>query len=200
VLNKKIWPWSLLYFRLLAGPVIIYFSLEINHPHIIILIMIWAGLISDIFDGIIARHLGVATRFLRIMDGWVDIVFWLCSAISLFILYPLLWQENKILLVIFFIQEPVSDIINLIKFKKQGCAHNWTSKLFGLFLLTAFSVILCGGSFIFFKVSLLMGLISQWDRMVISYLLPAAECDIPSFYHAWLRKNGKTFKRYKMLN
>lgn len=199
-LSKKIWPWSLVYFRLIAGPITIIFSSKLNYPQLFILILMWAGLISDIFDGIIARHFGVATRLLRIMDAWVDIVFWLCIAISIFILHPFIWQQNKFLLLAFFIQEPISDIINLVKFKKQGCAHNWTSKLFGLFLLASFTIILLNGSFHFFRIALVIGLLSQWDRIIISSLLPQAECDIPSSYHAWLRRKGKTFKRYKLLN
>lgn len=198
--SKKILPWSLVYYRLLAGPVAIYCALQLEKPQLYILLLVWTGLISDIFDGIIARHYGVATRTLRIADAWVDIVFWLSCAGSLFILQPTLWKDNLVLLIIFFAQEPISDIINLVKFRKQGCAHNWISKLFGLFLLTSFTIILLGGPAWFFKVTLILGVVSQWDRIVISSLLPAAECDIPSFYHAWLRKNGKTFKRYKMLN
>lgn len=198
--STKILPWSLVYFRALAGPAAIYLALTINQPRLFILALVWAGLISDIFDGIIARHYGVATRMLRIADAWIDILFWLSCTVSLFFLEPTLWRNNLLWLFIFFIQEPVSDIINLIRFKKQGCAHNWISKFFGLCLLSSFTIILLDGPLYFFTISLVIGIISQWDRIIISSLLPAAECDIPSFYHAWLRKNGKTFKRYKMLN
>jgi hypothetical protein len=51
-----------------------------------------------------------------------------------------------------------------------------------------------------FRVCIAIGLLSQLDRIIISALLPASECDIPSFYHAWLRKKGRTFKRYKLFN
>jgi len=200
VVDKKFWPWFLVYFRLVAGTIAILCSVKISQPQLYILILMWLGLLSDIFDGIIARHYGVATRQLRIADAWIDIVFWLSVAVSIFILFPDIWKQNKIILITFFIQEPASDLINLVKFKKQGCAHNWLSKLFGLFLLISFTIILLNGSSYSFTIALIVGFISQWDRIIISSLLTQAECDIPSSYHAWLRRKGKTFKRYKMLN
>jgi hypothetical protein len=48
--------------------------------------------------------------------------------------------------------------------------------------------------------TLITGLLSQLDRIIISSLLPKPECDIPSAYHAYLRRQGKTFKRYKLFN
>jgi len=40
------------------------------------------GLLSDIFDGIIARRLGVATPSLRRLDSQTDAAFWLAVLAS----------------------------------------------------------------------------------------------------------------------
>jgi CDP-diacylglycerol--glycerol-3-phosphate 3-phosphatidyltransferase len=100
-----------------------------------------------------------------------------------------------------FVLEPVSDLINYFKFEKSGCAHNWLSKLWGILLVITFSFLFAGEEPLqLFRICLLLGIISQIDRILISSLLPKPECDIPSCYHAYLRKKGKTFKRYKLFN
>lgn len=56
----------LMIFRLLLGPVIIYLAYKIEETNkLYIVILMYLGILSDIFDGIIARKLGVATEKLR---------------------------------------------------------------------------------------------------------------------------------------
>lgn len=52
---------------------------------------LWAGLISDIFDGIIARYLDVADDRLRKWDAQVDVFFWLAAG-------AFAWMPNGLLL------------------------------------------------------------------------------------------------------
>ena len=198
---KKAIPWSLVIFRLLLAPVMIAWTLQTHQSGWFLVTCLWAGMISDIFDGIIARNLGVASNSLRKWDANVDIVFWLAAGVSIWLLNGRLIQDHLYFIIVLFILEPVSDLINFFKFRKSGCAHNWLSKLWGLNLLITFTILLAGFEpVVLFRICLVNGLISQIDRIIISSLLPKPECDIPSAYHAWLRRKGKAFKRYKLLN
>lgn len=198
---KKAIPFSLVIFRLLLAPVMIGWTLQTHQSGWFLVTCLWAGMISDIFDGIIARHLGVATNSLRKWDANVDIVFWLAAGVSIWLLNGRLIQHHLYFIIVLFILEPVSDLINFFKFRKSGCAHNWLSKLWGLNLLITFTILLAGYEpVVLFRICLINGLISQIDRIIISSLLPKPECDIPSCYHAWLRRKGRAFKRYKLLN
>lgn len=198
---KKAIPFSLVMFRLLLAPVMIIWTLQTHQSGWFLVTCLWAGMISDIFDGIIARNLGVATNSLRKWDANVDIVFWLAAGVSIWLLNGRLIQDHLYFIIVLFILEPVSDLINFFKFRKSGCAHNWLSKLWGLNLLVTFTILLAGFEpVVLFRICLVNGLISQIDRIIISSLLPKPECDIPSAYHAWLRRKGRAFKRYKLLN
>jgi phosphatidylglycerophosphate synthase len=198
---KKAIPWSLVIFRLLLAPVMIVWTLQTNQSGWFLVTCLWAGMISDIFDGIIARNLGVASNSLRKWDANVDIVFWLAAGVSIWLLNGRLIQDHLYFIIVLFLLEPVSDLINFVKFRKSGCAHNWLSKLWGLNLLITFTILLAGFEpVVLFRICLVNGLISQIDRIIISSLLPKPECDIPSCYHAWLRRKGRPFKRYKLLN
>ncbi|OQP44490.1 hypothetical protein A4H97_08930 [Niastella yeongjuensis] len=198
---KKAIPWSLVIFRLLLAPVMITWTLQTHQSGWFLVACLWAAMISDIFDGIIARNLGVASNSLRKWDANVDIVFWLAAGVSIWLLNGKLIQDHLYFIIVLFILEPVSDLINFVKFRKSGCAHNWLSKLWGINLLITFTILLAGYEpVVLFRICLINGLISQIDRIIISSLLPKPECDIPSCYHAWLRRKGKPFKRFKLLN
>lgn len=194
-------PKTLLYFRLFLGPVMIYWTYTTHKAGIVLLVSLWLGLLSDIFDGIIARKLGIATEWLRKADAWFDIVFWLCAGYCIYLIRPELFHEYKYGIIALFCFEPISDLIYLFRFRAGGCAHNWASKLWGLILLATFSIILAGGNpGVLFIIAIVGGLVSQIDRILIASILPKPECDIPSFYQANLRRQGKSFKRYKMFN
>jgi phosphatidylglycerophosphate synthase len=197
----KTLPWLLIGFRFLCGPIICLLVMQGYQWTGLYVALLWAGLISDIFDGIVARQVGVSSRWLRIADSKVDVFFWVTSVVGLYLYTDGLFESSKWFLLAFAIQEPMPDLILYTRFRKQGCAHNWASKHFGLWLLASFTtVFLTGGPFWLFNLTLFFGLVSQWDRIIISLLLPAAECDIPSFWHALQRKNGVDFKRYKLFN
>ncbi|MBO9204444.1 MULTISPECIES: CDP-alcohol phosphatidyltransferase family protein [Niastella] len=66
---KKAIPFSLVIFRLLLAPVMIVWTLQTNQSGWFLVTCLWAGMISDIFDGIIARNLGVANNSLRKWDA-----------------------------------------------------------------------------------------------------------------------------------
>jgi CDP-diacylglycerol--glycerol-3-phosphate 3-phosphatidyltransferase len=194
-------PFSLVIFRLLLAPVMIVWTCQTHKSGWFLLTCLWTGMISDIFDGIIARKLDIADDRLRKWDAQVDVFFWLAAGVCIWILNGQLLREHLCWIIGLFVLEPVSDLINFFKFGKSGCAHNWLSKLWGIILVITFSFLLTGEEpVVLFRICLLLGIISQIDRIIISSLLPKPECDIPSCYHAYLRKKGKTFKRYKLFN
>ena len=198
---KNYIPVSLIIFRLLLAPVMIIWTLQTHQSGWFMVACLWAGMLSDIFDGIIARKFGAATDNLRKWDANTDTVFWLAAGICTWMLNGQLLKDHIYFIIALFVLEPVSDLINFIKFRKSACAHNWLSKLWGIILLISFTLLLAGEQPVYlFRACLAVGLLSQIDRIIISSLLPGPECDIPSCYHAWLRRKGRTFKRYKLFN
>jgi phosphatidylglycerophosphate synthase len=198
------WNWlpkALIYFRLCLVPVMLLWAYYIHHTGWFLVVCLWLGLLSDIFDGIIARKLGVATDWLRKADGWVDLIFWIVAGWCIWLFNHDLIIKYLPFIILLFCLEPISDLINYVKFRRSGCAHNWLSKFLGIMLLITFSILFAGYHpetlFIF---CLILTAISQIDRIIISSLLPNPECDIPTFYHAYLRRKGRSFKRYKLFN
>ncbi|MCI4443017.1 MAG: CDP-alcohol phosphatidyltransferase family protein [Lentimicrobium sp.] len=66
-------PLTLIYSRLAIGIAIIFLSaLKIENYKLIAIILFTIGLLTDIFDGIIARRLNISTQKLRRLDSTID--------------------------------------------------------------------------------------------------------------------------------
>lgn len=199
---KKNIPYLLILFRLLLGPVMIlltYLNGESYRLQLVILMIL--GLLSDIFDGIIARNVGVSSEKLRRMDSQTDLVFWLCVGWCAWLLNPEIIASNKYAIMLVFGMELLTYVFSIIKFGKETCTHALLSKLWGLSLLSAFvSLIGFGYAGIPFFICISIGIIAHIDVYLIIFLLPKWTHDVPSFYHALLIRNGKEIKKNKLFN
>lgn len=89
-------PIALTIFRLCLAPVILLLAwYSVDNASMIILFLMFLGLLSDIFDGIIARKQNISTEKLRRMDSQVDMVFWLSIGISTYIYILKLLRQTR---------------------------------------------------------------------------------------------------------
>ncbi|CDN14341.1 hypothetical protein RintRC_2774 [Richelia intracellularis] len=90
--------------------------------------------LSDIFDGIIARRLGVSTPQLRQADSWADVCLYLCIATSTYLVHPQTLITYRLPLLIVIIVQIIWWIVNLIKYRKPASYHTYSAKLWGITL------------------------------------------------------------------
>lgn len=195
-------PYLLILLRLLFVPIIL--SLGWYYPEnskLAVLFLMYIGLISDIFDGIIARQIGNQTEKMRRMDSQVDMLFWLSIGVYTYWIHPEIINAEIFLIYGIFIMEGACYLISLIKFKKETCTHAFLSKMWGISLLVTYTNLIgfgIGG--LAFKFCITLGALSHLDRILITLILPKWTHDVPSSYHAWLIRSGKNFKRNKLFN
>ena len=195
-------PILLILFRLLLAPIILVLAYFIGeNAKTTIVVLMYLGLISDIFDGIIARKQNISTVRLRRMDSQTDMLFWLSIGFATWFLYPKLIADNFLAIWAILGMEISVYFISIIKFKKETCTHAFLSKLWGITLLIAFTALI-GFNYagIPFYLAIVMGLISHIDRILITLILPKWTHDVPSAYHAYLIRKGIDFKRNEYLN
>ena len=195
-------PMMLISLRFLLAPVILataFFFHEKGTAAIVV--MMYVGLLSDIFDGIIARYYKVATAKLRRLDSQVDMIFWMAIGISAWMLFPAVIKNNSVPTIFIFIMEAMCYAISFIRFGKEPCTHSFLAKMWGITLLIAFtSLIGFGIAGIPFAIAIIFGLLSHLDRILILLILPSWTHDIPSAYHAILIRKGISFRKNKLLN
>jgi len=195
-------PLLLIYTRLIIGPVmIVCSSLGIADYTIIAIVLLTIGLLTDIFDGIIARHLGISTQQLRRLDSAVDQIFFIAVATATYLQCQNFFADNAFKLTVLLGVEALTYLISFIKFKKEIATHSIGAKIWTLLLFaTLIQLILqCNSSFLF-NLCFWVGLLTRFEIIAIILILKRWTNDVPTFYHALLLRRNKAIKRNRLFN
>ncbi|MBW4582411.1 MAG: CDP-alcohol phosphatidyltransferase family protein [Tildeniella nuda ZEHNDER 1965/U140] len=176
-------PWLLVGLRFAIAPLLLLDALD-GSTGVGFLIGYIIAVLSDIFDGIIARKLNVSTIALRQADSWADISLYLCIAVSTWLVYPTVIIAFQTPLLVAIASQLTLFATSLIKFGKFPSFHTYTAKAWGLSLLIA--VI---GLFGFDNATALWGaiglcLINSLEEIVMTLILPVWTHDVLSLIHA----------------
>ena len=195
-------PKALIYSRLILGFLIL--SLSLFHPEhykIIVVMLFSVGLLTDIFDGIIARHLNISTQKLRRLDSTIDQIFFVTVAIAACILCPQFFKNNYIKLGVLLGCEALTYIICFVKFRKEIATHSISSKIWTLILFaTLMQIMLTCNATGLFQICFYVGVITRLEIIGIILILRNWTNDVPSIYQAVLLRQGKPIKRNKIFN
>lgn len=195
-------PFLLIYSRILIAiliGLIAFYKID-NHPFWIIILMS-IGLITDIFDGIIARYLKVSSRKLRVWDSNVDMFFWIIVIASIFYLNMEFVREHIIWIALIVVLEIACYLISFSKFKKSIATHSILSKFWTLTMLVfLIDLSLNGTSFYPFIVCIGLGILSRIEIMVIILKLNKWTTDVPSVLSVSKINQGAQVKKSKLFN
>ncbi|MEP7000889.1 MAG: CDP-alcohol phosphatidyltransferase family protein [bacterium] len=150
----------------------------------ILALMLIAGFVSDVLDGVVARRYNAITPFLRRLDSSVDTTFYLAVAYSAWRLYPRPLRELAWPIAIVIAGEAANYVAALIKFRREPSYHAWSAKLWGLLLFVALATLFGFGGVALLRVALLAGVVAQFESLAITIVLPAWQHDVPSIWHA----------------
>lgn len=177
-------PLFLTLLRAGLAPVMIAIAMTSQSPLGFALCLLTAFL-SDIFDGKIARRLGVATPNLRRLDSVADSIFYVAATYCVWLLHRDVITGNAIALLTLLALELSRYIFDIWKFKKEASYHMWSSKLWGVFLfLGFFSILVFGTAGLFVYLAVYIGLLADVEGLAISIVLPMWKNDVPTIIHA----------------
>jgi CDP-diacylglycerol--glycerol-3-phosphate 3-phosphatidyltransferase len=149
-----------------------------------------AALLSDYFDGVLARRLGIATPSLRRLDSAIDSVFYLCALVAAWRLHAALLRPYLTPLAALLAVEALRYAFDFRKFGKEASYHMWSSKLWGLALFAAFFVVLVRGEAGWpVATAIYLGIAADLEGLAISAVLPRWQSDVPTLMHA-IRRSG----------
>jgi CDP-diacylglycerol--glycerol-3-phosphate 3-phosphatidyltransferase len=137
-------PLTLTLARLALGPVAVGLA-DRDAPRPWFIFILIGGLLSDIFDGVLARRFGVATPWFRRLDSLVDVAFWLCILGSTILLEEATLRDAAVPIVLVLISEAVCVVLSLGKFRRLPATHCYSAKLYGLMLFVTFLGVLSFG-------------------------------------------------------
>lgn len=204
IIMKKHIPHILVYIRLGLAFLFLYLSyIRIPNYAWIAVLMLTLGLLTDVFDGIIARRLNCSTASLRRLDSTVDQVFFVAVALATFWQCPDFFKtpNHQWKLIIVGILETLAYLICFIKFKKEIATHSIGAKIWTLFMFAVLVEIMltCQSSWLF-DLFFILGVLTRLEIIAIILILKTWATDIPSVYHAWQLRKGLPIKKNKWFN
>jgi phosphatidylglycerophosphate synthase len=176
-------PSILVGLRLAIAPLLLFDALD-RHTSLWFIIGYVIAVCSDIFDGIIARRLGVSTPQLRQADSWADICLYLCIAVATWLVHPQVILDFQVPLSIAIAAQLTLFAISLIKFRKFPSFHTYTAKIWGLSLLVATVSLFGFNDDRPLWLAIALCLINSIEEMVMTLILPEWQCDVLSIFHA----------------
>lgn len=195
---KKI-PLYLIYSRPIIGAIILFLAFHKSTWGMVILMIF--GLLTDVFDGIIARKLEVSTEKLRRLDSFVDQIFWLLILISTCISCPEFLADHYIELLIILGVEALTYLISYVRFKKEVATHAIASKFWALTILASIiQIMLSCNAGILFQFAFYFGIATRLEIILILIIIRNWYNDVPSLYHAVQLRKGREIKRNRLFN
>jgi phosphatidylglycerophosphate synthase len=141
--------------------------------------------VSDYFDGVAARALGVVTRALRQADSVVDTIFYLVLASATWRLHPDVLGRHAAALAICLATLGAWYLLDLVRWRAAAGFHAWSAKLFAAALgLWAVMLYGFGADGPWLVVACVAGTISHLEGIAISLVLRQHATDVPTVLHA----------------
>lgn len=195
-------PIALIYSRLLIGFIIILLSFfQVNHYSFLAITLLSIGLLTDVFDGIIARKLNISSEKLRRLDSSIDQIFFISVAVATYFQCPDFFKVNLVKLIVLGAFEASTYAFSYIKFKKEIATHSIGAKIWTLTLFTTLVEIMVHcESVVLFEICFWLGLATRIEILAIVFTLKKWTNDVPTIYHAVKLRQGKEINRNKLFN
>lgn len=177
-------PSLLVALRCVIAPLLVWEALG-GETGLVFVALYVVAVLSDIFDGVIARRLGISTATLRSADSWADRWLYVCVAIAAWFAHNEVIMAFRIPLLVVLGLQGLGWMVNLAKYGKPACYHTYSAKLWGISLLVA-AIALFGWGYggIILWIAILLGCIHTVEEIGMTLILPTWHHDILSMVHA----------------
>ncbi|WP_432670007.1 CDP-alcohol phosphatidyltransferase family protein [Flavobacterium sp. SM2513] len=193
---------ALIIARFFIGIIIVILScVEVEYYKTIVISLLAIGVLTDVFDGIIARRLNVSTQSLRRWDSTVDQLFFISVIAATYLKYPEFYEVHWVKIALLVGIELLTYLVSFLKFKKEIATHSIGAKIWTLFLFaTLVDVIIEGNSTVLFELFFWIGMLTRLEIISIILILKTWANDVPTFVHALKLRQGKPIKRNRLFN
>jgi len=182
-------PWALIILRVLLCPLIVLGASR-SWSGTWLAAIVLAALLSDAYDGILARRWAGETPTLRVSDSIADTIFYLGVVWALWLRDPQVLRGNWIFFAALFALEGFRYVFDLFKYRRTASYHSYLAKFWGLLIaVTMVGVFAFNGFKPLVRAALIVGIIVNLEGVAMSLLLPRWKNDVKTLERAWqLRK------------
>lgn len=177
-------PALLIGLRCALGPVVIA-AIRHGASGMPVTVLLTAGLLTDVFDGVIARRTGTATSRLRLADSLADAGFYICTGAAGWMAAPGEILAVRVPLAIATGVQAAGISADLLLYGRPASFHAYSAKLWGFTIYCAAVALVAyhrGG--VWLDAAIVMSVVSNLDALLIRIALPAWQHDVASALHA----------------
>ncbi len=176
-LKHKI-PWLMAGTRAVLGPAIVI-AARAGWSGITLAAIVITALLSDIFDGVLARRWKCDTAAVRLFDSMADIIFYLGCAAALWMRHRALVHALAVPIAAVIALEAVCLALAFIKFGKLPTYHSYLAKTWGLVLAIALvAAFVTDHATGWIAAALALGALSNLEGIAMSLVLPVWTHDV----------------------
>lgn len=190
-MQTKTWiPWTMVAGRAMLGPVVMLGE-RCRWNGLALAAMVLTALLSDIFDGVLARRWKTDTGALRLADSLADTVFYLGVAAAIGFGLPAVWHECRSGVLCVLGCEALRFAFDLMKFSKPASYHSYVAKTWGLVLAMAMIVTFATQrASMWMSAAVVLGVLSNVETLAMSMVLPVWRHDMKTLAMAWRMRVG----------
>jgi phosphatidylglycerophosphate synthase len=181
--RKQHVPWVMAAARAALGPVLIAGAACCWNGFTLAGVVVGA-LVSDIYDGVLARRWRCDTAGVRLFDSIADTVFYLCTAFALWMSQPQLWRSYGGLLVVLLVLEAVRFAFDFAKFGRPASYHSYLAKLWGLVMAVAVVGVFALDRSNVVPAALVLGILCDVEGLAMSVVMPVWRKDVKTVHAA----------------
>jgi phosphatidylglycerophosphate synthase len=178
-------PALLISFRAALGPVLIVINL-VSTRGLLMTVCIGLALLSDVFDGVLARRWNVAAVTLRRRDTRADTWFYACVLVVIVLRHPEALTKRWVLVAALLTAEVIQHVFAAAKYGKHASYHSWISRIWGVLMAASMIGLLgFGVDNWFLGLTIAWGIVCNLQGLAMSLLLDRWHNDVPTLLHAW---------------
>lgn len=148
--------------------------------------MVLAALVSDIYDGVLARRWHCDTAGVRLFDSMADTFFYACVGVAMWVGRPEMFHGNGGMILALLMTEAARFTVDFAKFGKPASYHTYLAKGWGLLMAVAVMLALARpGNGGLIGTSLLAGILCNAEGLAMSMVLPVWARDVKTLRAAW---------------
>jgi CDP-diacylglycerol--glycerol-3-phosphate 3-phosphatidyltransferase len=179
-------PWAMAAGRALLGPMTIT-GAKCGWNGATLAGIVVTALLSDIFDGVLARRCGCDSAAVRLFDSMSDMVFYLCVGTAIWIGHPQVWRANGGLLAALLGLEAARMAVEIARYGKPASYHSYLAKAWGLVMAAAVvGVFAWPGAEGLVPAALAMGIACNLEGLAMTLVLPVWRRDVKGLRAAWV--------------
>ena len=184
-ISKERIPWLMAGARMMLGPVMILGE-RARWNGVALAMLIVAALLSDIFDGVLARRWKCDTAGVRLFDSMADIVFYAGCAIAVWMRHPSVVRGLAVSIGVVVGLEAFCLAVAFIKFGKLPSYHSYLAKTWGLVLASALvAAFVTKHPVGWIVAALVLGALSNLEGLAMSFIMPVWRQDVKTLAVAW---------------